>query len=111
MVIFHSSDWGNMGEPPNLPLSREQKSPQGPEDSSGRGSGGMSFSTPVAKAPAHSHSRGLRTVRRASGRGKGTHHLRLSWSAEHFLRGRSAALLASLGDQGGLMEMSWPKAA
>lgn len=51
--------------------------------------------------PAHRHGWGLWTVHRVLGRGKATHHLHLSWFAEHFLRGRSAALLASLGDQGG----------
>jgi len=37
--------------------------------------------------------------------------LHLSWLPEHFLREKRAALLASLGDQGDLMETSWPKVA
>lgn len=102
---------GKHGKTTKLALQQGTEEPKGPWGLPSVQSWGMCFSIPTVRATTHRHSRGPRTVHRALRRGKGTCHLHLSWFAEHFLRGRSTALLASPVDQGGLMETIWPKAA
>lgn len=79
------------------PLGKHQRATkpaleQGEEARGLWGSGGICSPIPAARAPLPARPCGQSAEPRGGGKDS---HLQLSWLAEHFLRGRSAALLAS----------------